>query len=112
MDLQTYLMDAYNFVHASFATVNSQVALLLVALIAAIIMKSWKQLWAMAFVALVLDILVMVFMPLLSRGQFHLPDFLALPTLIGLVELYVGLVVVIAIFFLLKTLFMKTAKAA
>jgi hypothetical protein len=112
MDLQTYLIEAYNFVHASFATVNSQVALLLVALIAAIIMKSWKQLWAMAFVALVLDILVMVFMPLIGRGQFHLPDFLALRTLVGLVELYVGLVVVIAIFFLLKTLFMKTAKAA
>jgi hypothetical protein len=112
MDIQTYLMDAYNFVHASFATVNSQVALLLVAFIAAIMMKSWKQLWAMAFAALVIDILVMVFMPLISRGTFHLPDFLALQTLIGLAELYVGLVVVIAIFFVLKTMFVKTAKAA
>lgn len=112
MNLQTYLMDAYNFVHTSFATVNSQVALLLVALIAAIMMKAWKQLWAMAFVALGLDILVLIFMPLLSRGQFHLPDFLALSTLLGFFELYVGLVVVIAIFFLIKTLFMKTAKAA
>jgi hypothetical protein len=105
-------MDAYNFVHASFATVNSQVALLIVALIAALLMKSWKQLWPMAFLALVLDILVMIFMPLLSHGQFHLPDFLALQTLIGFVELYVGLVIVIAIFFLVKSMFIKTAKAA
>ena len=110
--MQGYLQDAYNFIHHSFENVNSQVALLLVALIVALVMKSWKQLWAMAFVALLLDILVMVFMPLISRGQFHLPDFLALQTLLGLVELYVGLVVVIAIFFLIKTLFMKTAKAA
>jgi hypothetical protein len=111
MDLQAYLLDAYNFVHTSFASVNSQVALLLVALIAALLMKSWKQLWAMAFIALVLDILVLVFMPLLTHGQFHLPDILALPTLIGFLELYIGLVIVIAIFFLVKSMFVKASKA-
>ena len=112
MEMQSYLWDAYNFVHESFKSVNSQVALLLVALIAALLMKSWKQLWAMAFLALVLDILVMIFMPLLSHVSFHLPDFLAWQTLLGFLELYIGLVIVIAIFYLVKTMFLKAAKAS
>lgn len=110
MNLQSYLMDAYNFIHEGFATVNSQVALLVVALVAAIIMKTWKQLWAMAFVALVLDILVMTFMPLLNHGHFQLPDLLSPRTLIGFLELYIGLVIVIAIFFLVKSVLVKSSK--
>jgi hypothetical protein len=113
MNAQPYLMQAYDFVHASFSSVNSQVGLLLVALVAAILMKSWKQLFPMAALAVLVDVAVMTLAPLLSRGhgQFRLPDLLSPQTLLGFLALYIGFLIVIAIFYLIKSMFVKTAKA-
>src|SRR5262249_24881550 len=104
---QLYFGQALDFVHRSFLTVDAQVGLLIIALIAAFMMKSWKQIWTLALLAVLVDIVDMSIWPLLSHGSFHLPDFFTRAFWSGLLALYIGFVVVIAVFYLLRTMLVK-----
>jgi hypothetical protein len=108
----SYLSDAFEFVHRSFLTVDAQLGLLIIALIAAFMMKSWKQIWPMALLAVVVDIIVMALWPLVNHGGFHLPDFFLLSFWLNVLALYIGFVIVIAVFYFLRTMLIKTAKAS
>jgi hypothetical protein len=107
----SYLSDAIDFVHRSFLTVDAQLGLLIIALIAAFMMKAWKQIFPIALVAVVIDIIVMALWPLVNHGSFHLPDFFLLSFWLNVVALYIGFLVVIAVFYFLRTTLLKAAKA-
>jgi len=109
---QSYLGQAFDFIHQSFLTVDGQVGLLIIALIAAFMMKSWKQLWPLALLAVIVDVVVMAVWPLLNHGSFRLPDFFTRSFWTGLLALYIGFVIVIAVFYFLKTMLTKTAAKA
>jgi hypothetical protein len=101
--------QAYDFIHGGFATVNAQVGLLIIALIAAFLMKEWKQLWTMALMAVIVQIVAMTVMPLFSHGKFALPDFITIGFWASFAALYIGFVIVIAAFFFVKKRVVKAA---
>jgi hypothetical protein len=108
-NMQPYMNQAYDFIHGGFATVNAQVGLLIIALLAAVMMKEWKQLWTMSLGAVIIQIIALAFMPLLTHGKFALPDFLTLSFWAGALALYIGFVIVITAFFFLKKNVFKMA---
>ncbi len=103
------LGGALGLAQGGFDGVN-QIMGLLIALIAAILMASWKRLWAMALGSTVAHILIDVIRPALDGGEIRLPEVLTLPFWITVLALFLGYCVVIAIFFLIKSLFVKGGK--
>jgi len=108
--VQSYAQTALDFVHHSFLEVNTSVGLLVIALIAAILMRAWGQIFTMAFLAVLVDELWVAATPLLHRGRFQLPDFIQAQFWVNAFALYIGLFIVIAVFFFLKSLFVKPSK--
>jgi len=100
--VMAFVQPAYEFVHAGFSDVRSQVAALIIAAVAAFVMSSWGRLWATALAAVVVHILVGMLLPVLQGGAFTIPDFIALAFWANALALYVGYVLVIAFFFFLK----------
>jgi hypothetical protein len=109
---QSLLGQAFDFIHRSFLTVDTQVGLLIIALIAAFIMKSWKQIWWLSLLAVIVYTVVDVVWPLMNNGTFRLPDFFQWA--FWQIELmrYIGFIIVITVFYVLKTLLVKTAAKA
>jgi len=107
--VQPYLGGAYDFLQTGFSTVNSQVAALVIALIAAVLMKQWKQIWAMALGAVVFQILVAVMIPVLGGGRFQLPNLISPEFLISTAATFVGFLIVISVFFFVKKNVLKAA---
>ncbi len=84
-----------------FDTVN-QIMGLVIALIAAILMKGWNRLVAIAAGATLVHLLIQTLMPLINGGSLSLPDVLSLTFWQTFVALLLGYLVVIAIFFAIK----------
>ena len=103
------LGGALGLAQGGFDGVN-QIMGLLIALIAAILMASWKRLWAMALGSTVAHILIDVIRPAPDGGDIRLPEVPTLPFWITVLALFLGYCVVIAIFFLIKSLFVKGGK--
>ena len=100
--VMAFVQPAYEFVHAGFSDVRTQVAALIIAAVAAFIMNAWGRLWSMALAAVVVHLLVEMILPVLQGGRFMIPDFIALGFWANALALYVGYVLVIAFFFFLK----------
>ena len=83
----------------------NQVMGLLIAVIAALLMPAWRRLWATAFGAALVHIAIGVLRPVLDGGAFVLPDLLTLTFWMGVLALFLGYAIVIAVFFLIKSLF-------
>lgn len=98
-----FLGEAYALAQTGFDGVN-QVAGLIIALIAAVLMSGWRQLWRTALGAAVVHVVVGALLPVLQGGDFRLPEMLALPFWLMLLALFIGYAVVIAVFFFVKTL--------
>jgi hypothetical protein len=106
-----YAHDTVSLLQTTYSGLN-HVQGLLIAIIAAILMKQWKQLFPMAAGATLVNLLVNLVEPVLRGGQFHLPENLI--SLTFWLELFVTLLIfalIIAIFFFVKSLFIKPAKA-
>lgn len=102
----TFFTGIFGLAQGGFDGVN-QILGLLIALIAAILMASWKRLWAMAVGATLIHLIIGVVRPALDGGEIRLPDVLTLPFWMTALALFLGYCVVIAIFFLIKSLFVK-----
>jgi hypothetical protein len=76
---------------------------LIIALVAAIIMPRWRRLLPTAFIATVVHILADMLVPVIARhAAFHLPDFLSLGFWRFVATLFLGYIVVIAVFYFMK----------
>jgi len=82
----------------------NQVVGLIIALIAALMMPSWRSLWGTAVGAVIVDRLVVMLRPALDGGQIALPDIMTVSFWMTAFALFLGYAIVIAIFFFLKTL--------
>jgi hypothetical protein len=97
-----FVRPAYDFVHAGFADVKSQVMALVIALLAAILMTSWGRLIFVAIGAAFIHVAIKTFLPLAQGGALAMPDILAPAFWTGFGGLAVGYLILIAIFFFLK----------
>jgi hypothetical protein len=116
-NFQHYLYEIKDFFrqgfHEGFAHVSAMLGLI-IALFAAYLLDSWRRIWAMALGATVIHLIAEVMLPVIvNRSRSELP-----PKLIELsywrsaAALYLGYLIVIAVFFFIKRKVMPRAAAA
>ena len=98
-----FLAGLWALTQSGFDGVN-QVVGLIIALVAALIMSHWKALWGTAAGATVVHLIVQVMRPVLDGAAFALPPVLTLSFWMTALALFLGFSVVIAVFFLIKSL--------
>ena len=98
-----FLSTLFGLAQGGFDGVN-QVMGLLIAVIAALLMTAWSRLWATALGAALVHVAVGVIRPMLDGGALVLPDLLSLTFWMGVLALFLGYAIVIAVFFLIKSL--------
>ncbi|HTQ14438.1 MAG TPA: hypothetical protein VMH86_11240 [Rhizomicrobium sp.] len=103
MDIQHMLYSIWDFFRAGFQQVNA-VEGLVIALVAALLLPAWSRLWAVALGATLANLVIDVLIPVVSyHRSFRLPpDLLELPYWEHALILFVGYLVVIAVFFAVK----------
>ena len=97
------LSGLFSLTQTGFDGVN-QVVGLLIAVIAALVMPAWNRLWATALGAALVHHIVNAVRPVLDGGEFALPPLLTLGFWMMTLALFLGYAVVIAVFFLIKSL--------
>ena len=100
--IMAFVRPAYEFVHAGFADVKSQVMGLVIALLAAILMTKWGRLLFVAIGAAVVHTVIIAVMPMAQGGKLAMPDVMAGAFWGMFAGLFVGYAILIAIFFFLK----------
>ncbi|MBA4805397.1 MAG: hypothetical protein H2038_12165 [Brevundimonas sp.] len=98
------LAGLFELAQGGFDGVN-QVTGLLIAVIGALLMPGWSRLWATALGAAFAHILIGVLRPVLDGGALALPPLLSLGFWMTVLALFLGYAIVIAVFFLIRTLF-------
>lgn len=113
MDVITsYTTQALDFLSSGFNDVNQSAQGLLIALAATIFMQNWKQLIGMALLAVVLTLALEVLLPVLANGaRFMLPNIFDAEFLQVQLARFVGYLVIIAIFFAIKSAIFRSAPA-
>ncbi len=104
-----FFQQVFELAQAGFSGVN-QVLGLIIALVGALIMVTWRDLWRTAAGAAVIHVLIGAVLPMLDGGQFTLPNVMTLTFWIMLLGLFLGFAVVIALFFFVKSLFVRPAR--
>lgn len=107
-DFQYYLNEIIDFLRAGFrdgfAHVNAMLGII-IALVAAYVLPSWRRLVPVALGATVIHLIAEVMLPILDNREpcCHLPPgMLELPYWRDAIALFLGYLVVIAIFFFIK----------
>lgn len=95
----------FDLAQGGFDGVN-QIVGLLIAIVAALIMPSWRRLFPTALGATLVHVLVGVIRPVLDGGAFALPPLLSLAFWMTVLALFIGYAIVIAVFFLIRSLFL------
>lgn len=103
-----FLSGIFALASGGFDSVN-QVTGLIIALIAALMMSSWRSLGATALGAVIVDRLIMMLRPALDGGSIALPDIMTLGFWMTCLALFLGYAIIVAIFFLLKTILTGSA---
>jgi len=98
-----FLSGIFGLAQGGFDGVN-QVMGLLIAVIAALLMPAWSRLWASALGAALVHVAIGVIRPMLDGGALVLPNLLTLAFWMGVLALFLGYAIVIAVFFLIKSL--------
>ena len=98
----------FSLAQGGFDGVN-QVVGLVIALIAALMMPSWRSLWGTAVGAVIVDRLILMLRPALDGGAIALPNIMTGSFWMTAFALFLGYAIVIAIFFLLKTILTGSA---
>lgn len=104
--------QAIAYLREGFAAVNATKGLI-IALVAVVFMGSWKQWLPLALVAVVVDIAITQLSPLVTGGggEVALPDVMAEGFWNGVLVLFLGYLVVIGIFYLIKSLIFRRGGA-
>jgi hypothetical protein len=115
--VSTYLHDILDFFRDGFrdgfAHVNGALGLI-IAVFAAYQLSDWKRLWAAALGATVLHLVAVIMIPVLANERsFQLPpDLLTVGYWKTAAALFLGYVVVVAVFFFIKTRLLPKSGAA
>lgn len=105
--MEQLIADGMNFLRTGFNEVNA-VQGLLIALIATVLMSSYKQIFAYAFGAALIHVVMDVMLPVLARGgTFRLPPLLEPAYWQYVATLFVGFLIIILLFFFLKRTFLR-----
>lgn len=89
---------------SGFDGVNQVLGLIIAAVFGLFLMGAWRGLWSAAFGAMVVHTLVEALRPMLDGGAFALPDLTDMSFWMTRLALFLGYVIVIAVFFFIKTL--------
>ena len=103
MDQLTHVFDVVlAFLQAGYDQVNALLGLF-IALFAMLQLSSWRKLWEVALAATLIHIVALVLIPVLDHyAPLHLPPLLQLGFWRNAAALYVGYVIVIAVFFFIR----------
>jgi hypothetical protein len=106
-DFSSMLNQVVDFLKGGFADVNSQILGIIIALVAAYIMSGWRRWIFVAFGAAVAHLVIRdLLLPIIQGQKFQLP-----PNLMeqsywigdgGALNLFVGYLIVVGIFFFIK----------
>ena len=107
-EVRSLFQGLFAMAQGGFDGVNQLVGLI-IALIAALMMPSWGSLWGTAVGAVIVDRLVVMLRPALDGGSIALPDVMTQSFWMTAFALFLGYAIVIAIFFLLKTILTGSA---
>jgi hypothetical protein len=101
-DAMYYVNWILDFFRDGFAQVNAVLGLL-IAIYFAYKMSEWKRIWTVALGAVLTHVIASVMIPVIDHGaSFRLPPVLEVSFLQSLIALYLGYLVVIAVFFFVK----------
>ncbi len=107
-DFSYYLHTVIDFfrdgIHEGFARVNAVLGLI-IGIFSAYLMHEWKRIWAVALGAVVMHLVAVWAIPILdNRAEFRLPpDLLELSYWKTALALYFGYLIIISVFFFIKT---------
>lgn len=112
MDQVLHFLDGVLMLFRSgFNQVNAYLGLI-IALIAAFQLSSWKKLWEIALAAMLFHIVALMLAPVIDHGApLHMPALFEVNFWRNLLAIYVGYVVLIALFFFVRTRLLKPAAA-
>ena len=105
-----FFQQLWELAQAGFSGVN-QVLGILIAIVGALMMHNWRDLWRTAAGAAVIQVIIGAVLPMLNGGQFTLPNVMSLTFWMTLLALFLGFSVVIALFFFVKSLFTRRGHA-
>jgi hypothetical protein len=101
-DFPYYLNEFLDLLRQGFEHVNAILGLL-IALFAAYQLSEWKRLWAAALGAVIIHIIAVVLIPVIDHSApFRLPPLMRTGFWTDTLALYLGYLVVIAVFFFIK----------
>jgi ABC-type glycerol-3-phosphate transport system permease component len=100
--MMEYVNQALDFLREGFHQVNA-IEGLIIALLAAYMMRAWDRLLYVALGATIANLIADVLLPVIvNNTPFQLPDMVDKPYWRHAAALYVGYLVVVAVFFFLK----------
>jgi len=106
-----FFADVLLLFRSGFNQVNAYLGLI-IALIASFQLSHWKKLWEVALAALLFHILALILAPVIDHGApMRLPALLDVGVLRNWLAIYIGYVILIALFFFLRTRLLKPAAA-
>ena len=100
--MEAFWNDVNAYMQSGFAQINALQGLL-IAIGAAYFLYSWSNVFVVAVAAVVVHVIVDVMLPVLANGAaFHLPPLVDGDYWRFLLTLYVGYVIVITVFYIVK----------
>ncbi len=107
-----FFAPGLDLLRSGFNQVNAVLGLI-IALIASFQLSAWKKLWEIALAALVFHIVALTLAPAIDHGaSIRLPALLNLTTWHNWLAIYVGYIILIAVFFFLRTRLLKPVTAS
>ena len=102
-----YLNETLDFFREGFEHVNAVLGLI-IALFATFQLSSWKKLWEIALAATLVHIVALVLIPVIDHNApFHLPPLVTVAFWRDTAAVYVGYVIIIAVFYFMRTKLLK-----
>ncbi len=96
-----------DYMQTGFYKVNATQGLL-IAIVAAYLLHSWKEIFGYALGAVLVHVIFDVMIPVLGRGaKFELPRLVDIEYWRYLLALYIGFLIIIPVFYLIKTLVLR-----
>src|SRR5690606_5485803 len=92
---------------AGFTGVSNQVLGLVIALIGALVMARWSDLWRTAAAGAVIHVVAQAVLPMLDGGALTIPNLMTLGFWMSLLALFLGFAVLMAALFFVKSLFVR-----
>lgn len=106
-----YLDEFVFFLREGFARVNAVLGLI-IALFASFQLSDWKKLWEIALAATLVHVIALIIVPFIDHNApLHLPPLLDYGFWRDTAAVYIGYVIIIAVFFFVRTKLLKGGSA-